>query len=776
MENKITHRPQSLKERHMETYDSFIDTKIGTDIGSGFEPDNISSFLFGFQDAIVRWAVRRGRACIFADCGLGKTPMQLEWARLVSNQTGMPVIIFAPLAVAEQTRREGDKFGIPVNVCRNSSGVVDGVNICNYEMMEHFDPSVFGGIVLDESSILKAYDGKTKSALIDFAEDMPYRLACTATPAPNDLTEICNHAEFMGVMTEKEVKAMYFTQDGNTTTQWRLKGHARAGFYKWMASWCVAIRRPSDIGFSDDGFALPALNFNLVKVRDDAPVAGELFSAEAITLNEQRDARRSTMAARVAECVKITDNDKPCIIWCGLNAESEMVAKAIPDAVEIRGSDSRSAKETRMMDFSSGKIRVLVTKPLISGFGMNWQHCADMIFLGMNHSYEQEYQAVRRSWRFGQKSDVTVSIVVSERNSRVVENVKRKEAAAAVMMDQLVKHMRIDTMNEISGGTVKHEAEYKRDSVSGDTWTAHLGDCVDVTNELDDNSIGLSVFSPPFPGMYVYSNSSRDMGNVQGHREMIEHFRYLSEPLLRKTKPGRSCAVHLTQTLRKKMIDGYTGLIDFRGLTIQMMEEVGWIYYGEITIDKNPQVKAIRTRDAGLQFKSLATDSSKLHVALADYILQFRKPGDNDAPIRAGISSKYKNPDGWVTQEEWIRWARPVWYGADWAPDGDGIRETNVLNVSQARDTDDERHLAPLQLGVIERCVKLWSAPGETVYSPFMGIGSEGYMAVKLGRKFIGAELKESYWKHAIRHIRKGEQDALQGTLFAGAEDGDVTI
>ena len=750
-------------------YGDYIKDKLESGETHGFEATGINKMLFPFQADIVMWALRKGRAAIFADCGLGKTPMQLDWAQKVYEHTRKPVLIFAPLAVARQTAREGDKFGIPVNICREQSDMNAGVNICNYEMIHHFTPENIGGIVLDESSILKAYDGKTRRVLTEFASNIPYRLACTATPAPNDITEICNHAEFMGIMSEKEVKATYFTQDGNTTTKWRLKGHAHESFYHWLASWCVAMRRPSDLGYEDDGFILPGLKFIMDTVDSGRPPAGELFAQEAITLNEQRAARRETISDRVSMCKDITNNGEAWIIWCGLNTESREVAAAIEGAVEITGSDTAAHKESSMNNFSAGKIRVLVTKARISGFGMNWQHCHNMIFLGMSHSYEQEYQAVRRCWRFGQEKEVSVHIVVAVSNMRVVENVKRKEAEAAVLMDRLVQHMRTDSMADISG-VARNEAEYKRDVVHGETWTAHLGDCVDVTEDIDDNSIGLSVFSPPFPGMYVYSNSKRDMGNVNNHREMIEHFRYLSDPLLRKTKPGRSCAVHLTQTLRKKMYDGYTGLIDFRGETIKMMEEVGWIYYGEITIDKNPQVKAIRTRDAGLQFKSLATDSAKLHVALADYILQFRKHGDNEDPIRAGISSKYQNPDGWVTQEEWIRWARPVWYGADWAPNGDGIRETDVLNVSQARETNDERHLAPLQLGVIERCVKLWSTPGELVYSPFMGIGSEGYMAVKLGRKFIGAELKESYWKHAIRHIRKGEQDALQGTLFAGAE------
>lgn len=291
---------------------------------------------------------------------------------------------------------------------------------------------------------------------------------------------------------------------------------------------------------------------------------------------------------------------------------------------------------------------------------------------------------------------------------------------------------------------------------AGDTWTMLLGDSVERVRELEPGSVGLSVFSPPFPGMYVYSDSERDMGNSRSIEDLIEHYRYLIPGLLDATMPGRSCCVHLTQTLRIKYLDGYTGIRDFRGAVIQAMEEGGWIYYGEVAIDKDPQVKAIRTKDQGLLFKSLANDAARMHVALADYLLQFRKPGDNPEPIRAGISERYGNPDGWITAEEWIEWAAPVWYRASEHYPG-GIRETDVLNAAVARDNADERHIAPLQLGVIERAVKLWSNPGDLVLSPFAGIGSEGVVAVKHGRRFVGIELKQSYFETACRNIASAE-------------------
>lgn len=752
----------------MSGYLEFVGSKISVPDAQGVAADRLNEKLFPFQADIVRWALRLGRAAIFADCGLGKSPMQLEWAHRISNDTGRPVLIFAPLAVARQTEREGAKFGIHVTVCRKQSDVAPGVNVANYEMLSHFDPDSFSGIVLDESSILKAHDGKTRRAITEFASTIEYRLCCTATPAPNDLTEICNHAEFLGVMRESEVKALFFTQDGNSTTSWRLKGHARTPFYEWMATWCVAMRSPSDLGYDDAGFSLPGLNIQMVEVDSEWVPDGYLFPSEALTLADQRQARRDTIDDRVRACADlVNESSDPWIIWCDLNDESSAITAAIPGAVEVKGADSSEHKESAMMGFSDGSIRVLVSKPSIAGFGMNWQHCANMAFVGIGHSYEQMYQAIRRSWRFGQTRPVNVHIITSSANRRILANVKRKEAQSRAMMEKIVTHMRNRSIEEVRG-MKRQEMGYRRDVVRGDTWEAHLGDCVDVVEDMADDSIGLSVFSPPFPGMYVYTNSMRDMGNVSSLDEMIEHFRFLSRPLLQKTMPGRSACIHLTQVTAKKGVDGYVGIKDYRGEVIRMMESEGWIYYGEVTIDKNPQVKAIRTKDAGLMFKSLATDSARMHVALADYVLQFRKPGENPSPILAGISKKYRNEQGWITSEEWIRWARPVWYAQDWAPDGDGIAETDVLNVQQARETDDERHLAPLQLSVIERCVKLWSAPGELVFSPFMGIGSEGYVATKLGRRFTGSELKESYWRHAVRNLQRADSELNQGTLFDG--------
>lgn len=748
----------------MSKYTDFLNTKTITFRGAGLDcaQSRLHQSLFAFQKDIVCRALKCGRFAVFADCGLGKSRIQLEWARIVCEETGGNVLIVAPLSVAEQTKREAELIGIDAAVCRTADDLRGGVNITNYEMIHKFDPAAFNGIVLDESSILKSYDGKTRKLITDFADGMSYRLACTATPAPNDTVELINHAEFLGIMRGKEMLALFFRQDGNTTHAWRLKRHAEGDFWKWISSWAVAIRKPSDLGYPDDRFILPPLNVAQVTVGGD-----DGFTEEAKTLQERRNARRESMPSRIAQVAQMVNaSSDQWILWCDLNAESVALTSAIADAVEITGSDSSDTKLERMAAFISGEARVLVSKPSICGFGVNLQNCHNVAFVGLSDSWEQYYQAIRRCWRFGQKNAVDCYIITSAAEGAVLRNIERKESSANAMFDELVKHM-----NEDGGQVGRQNMLYETETVTGDNWTLYLGDSVNTIKNVADESIGLSIFSPPFPGMYAYTNSPNDMGNVKDFREMVNHFSFLIPELYRITMPGRSCCVHLTQGVAFKGADGYIGIKDFRGEIIRSMEERGWIYYGEVAIEKCPQLKAIRTKDAGLLFKSLATDSARMHMALADYVIQFRKPGDNAVPIRAGISEKYGNPEGWITSEEWIEWAAPVWFRQT-PQRPNGIRESNVLRVQAARDDKDEKHLCPLQLDVIERCVKLWSAPGETIYSPFAGIGSEGHVALSLNRKFIGGELKRSYFNVAKSNLEIAASGACgdQQDMFAAAE------
>ena len=648
------------------SYSDFLASKRLEDAPSGLDvdPNMLPVGLFDFQREISTWALRRGRAAILAATGLGKTAMQLSFANGVSIAHDAPVLIFAPLAVSAQTAREGEKFGIGVTVAKTEKDIRPGVNVTNYERLQHFDPAEFAGVVLDESSILKSFDGPTRRDLTLFAQSIPFRLCCSATPAPNDWTELGSQAEFLGVMSQKEMMALYFTQDGNSTQKWRLKGHAHSAFWTWVASWAVACRKPSDLGYPDDGYVLPPLRMIPAVYEVDTINAGlSLFPVEAVTLDERRRARQVTVEDRcqlVADLVA-KEPDEQWLLWCGLNAESEALTRMIPGAVEVRGSTPPDEKEKALIGFADGTVRIMVSKSSIAGFGMNFQGCARMAFCGLSDSFEQMFQAVRRCWRFGQTREVHCHVVTASTEGAVVRNIERKERQWEAMMDETVARVAPQALGR-QGRVVQVEEHETRE---GDGWRLMLGDCVERLADVDDETVGLTVFSPPFPGMYVYTNSPHDMGNVRSTDEMIEQYRYLIPELLRVSMPGRSCCVHLTQGTAQKGRDGYIGIRDFRGKVIEAMESGGWIYYGEVCIDKDPQVKAIRTKDRGLLFKTLANDSAHMHMALADYLLQFRKPGDNVEPIRAGISEKYANTDGWITQEEWIEWAAPGVVPAD---------------------------------------------------------------------------------------------------------------
>lgn len=441
----------------MTSYTEFLALKVvrQKDCGFAVSPGDLNPMLFPFQRDLSAWALRRGRAALFEDCGLGKTPQQLEWARRVHLHTAGDVLILAPLAVGRQTAREGEKFGVPVTLCHSQADVRPGVNVTNYEKLHHFDPSHFAGVVLDESSILKSFAAKTCRAVIDAFSATPYRLACTATPAPNDYLELGNHAEFLGVMSRAEMLAMFFTHDGGSTSQWRLKRHAEDGFWRWVASWAAFVRKPSDIGHSDEGFTLPeltTLRHALPVDQELAQAAGMLFPKDARTLAEQRATRGASLSARVAEVATLVNGSADAwVVWCELNDESAALAKAIPDAVEIRGADPSEKKEKALTDFAEGRVRVLVTKPSIAGFGMNWQHCNRVAFVGVSHSYEQTYQAVRRCWRFGQRKPVECHVVYCETEDAIVKNLSRKAAEADRLAEGMLRHMSAFQQREVRG-------------------------------------------------------------------------------------------------------------------------------------------------------------------------------------------------------------------------------------------------------------------------------------------------------------------------------------
>lgn len=428
----------------MSNYSEFIQTKRFIHPPTGFSINRtlLNPGLFGFQKDIVRWAIQRGRSAIFAGTGLGKTRMQIEWAQKVHLHTGGEVLILAPLAVAAQTVREGEAMGYQIHLCRSQEDVRPGINIANYDMLHKFDPALFKGVALDESSILKSFTGKVRTELIESFALTPYRLACTATPAPNDYMELGNHAEFLGIMSRSEMLSMYFVHDGGDTSKWRLKRHAESLFWEWVASWGVVLEKPSDLGYEDGAYILPPLTVEDVVIE----VEGE----PARTLSERQRARRDTIKQRVTVCAdNVNSTDKPFLVWCDLNLESELLKAAIPGAVEVKGSDKPEHKEKALLDFAAGKIRVLVTKPSIAGFGMNWQHCADMAFVGLSDSFEQVFQAIRRCYRFGQTQPVNVQMITTSREGATAENIKRKEADFRQMVAEMVKYTQKITSENI---------------------------------------------------------------------------------------------------------------------------------------------------------------------------------------------------------------------------------------------------------------------------------------------------------------------------------------
>lgn len=419
-------------------YESFIDAKHFKQPSSGFAykcPED--SPLRDYQRASVEWALARGKAAIFKDTGLGKTLDELEFGCAVSNHTQSPVLHLAPLAVGHQIHREASQFGYKTKIIRSMDDVDDCVCITNYENLHKMNFSRFSGIVLDESSIMKGMQGKIRSQLTEGGSVIPYRLSATATPAPNDFMELGTQSEFLGIMTQVEMLATFFIHDGGDTAKWRLKGHGKNKFFEWLATWSVIMRDPSDYGFSQ----LPKLpNLDIRQIEVETAPTDQLFANVAQSLSERLNARRETLEDRCKKAAEIVSTlEGPVLVWCGLNDEGDLLEKLIPGSVQVSGSDKDDEKASRMLGFSSGDHRVLITKPKLAGFGMNWQHCNQMVFVGLSDSFEQYYQAIRRCWRQGQKRDVTAWVITADSEGAVVENIRRKQIQADTMMSEMAK-------------------------------------------------------------------------------------------------------------------------------------------------------------------------------------------------------------------------------------------------------------------------------------------------------------------------------------------------
>jgi len=704
-------------------YKEFLETKTKTHLSSGFKLDDehLNENLFDFQKHIVKIALEKGRFAIFADCGLGKTLMQLSWANAVYNKTNQPVLILAPLAVVQQTKREADKFNINP----------DCFEITNFDQLKNIDCSLYSGVVLDESSILKGRDGKLSRLIIDSFSSTPYKLACTATPSPNDHMELGQHSEFLGAMSYLEMLAMYFVHDGGETSKWRLRKHAQDDFWKYVCTWSLSLDNPNTLGFDGHDFDLPEIEYieHIIPVENNT---NTLFGDVAVSATDLHKDLKRSFDKRINKTIELVNNsNEQWIVWTLKNDEATELNKVLKDSVNVQGSDKSEVKANNLNRFADEDYQNLITKTSIASFGMNYQQCHNMIFTSYDFKFEAFYQAVRRCYRFGQKNKVKVHLLVPESQVNVRKSILEKEKKHKTMIREMSNYSAHTDYKLNKSKVMINNKEIKTDNY-------HIinGDCVQEVAKLDDNVADLVVFSPPFAELYVYSDKSEDMGNVSNYKEFEQHFKYLIPELKRTLKNGRIAAIHCMDLPIQKGKEGFIGLRDFSGMLIDWFTEQGFIYHAKTTLWKNPVTEMQRTKALGLLHKTIKKDSSMSRVGIPDYILFFRNAGENETPITHQAEDESK-PD-YLPVDLWQKYASPVWMDVDYK---------RTLQYRSGRDGNDEKHICPLQLDTIERIIHLYSNEGETVLSPFGGIGSEGFQAIKMNRKSISVELKESYFK-----------------------------
>lgn len=738
-------------------YQEFLQGKIKKNIDSGFEisESELNKSLFDFQKVIVKRAIKAGKYAIFADTGLGKTIMQCSFADAVSKHENKPVLIVAPLAVSGQTIKDVKKFGIIID----RPGSAANIHITNYEQIENIDVSKYCGVVLDESSILKNYTGKTRNRLIDTFSKTPYKLCCTATPSPNDLMELGNHSEFLNYMSYDEMLAMYFTHDGGETAKWKLKNHGKKEFFSWIGSWATVISKPSDLGFSDEGYNLPGLKYIEYKIKSPKKDNGLLFNDSHVNATDFNKELRLTINERMEKVKSIIEQypKENFLIWINQNEEGDKLKEILEgyDFREVRGSDNSDKKENDLIEFGENKYRILVTKGKIAGMGMNYQNCSHQIFTALDFSFEKLYQSIRRSYRFGQKKNVNVHLITVDTMQNVISSIEKKQKTFLMMRREMQ-----EIINKYKDGVKL--MEFDTEDFKTEKYHIMRGDSVQRIKEIESDSIGYSIFSPPFSSLYVYSDHMEDMGNSRNNDEFYMHFRFLVKELLRITMPGRNVSFHVANIPASKSKDGYIGLKDFRGEMIKIFIDEGFIFHSEVCIWKDPVISMQRTKALGLLHKQVKKDSAMSRQGIPDYLVTMRKPGENKKPIAgefdhfAGDKSTFTDT-GNISIDIWQRYASPVWMDID---------PSNTLQYMAGRDEKDERHICPLQLDVIHRGLQLWSLPGDKVFTPFAGIGSEVYESAKTGRYGIGIELKESYFEQMKKNLSVLDKELSQMNIF----------
>lgn len=726
----------------VDPYIEFLENKRKTHTLSGFDVaiEDLNKSLFPFQKFCVQRALKAGRYAFFQDCGLGKTIQQLDWASKVADYSNGWVLILAPLAVKAQTIKEGKKFNIYVQdyfeAVKNNdiNNLTQGILIANYEQLENIECFRFNGVVLDESSICKSFDGATYKKLCDLFYSTPYKLCCTATPSPNDAIELTNHSEFLGIMPSSQVLAMYFTHDGGTDmVKWKLKGHAKKHYWAWVNTWAIMLDNPADIGFPMDGYVLPSLNIIETKIVTEKRDNGSLFNDTAISATNFNSELRLTKHERLNEAIRIAKSkpDESFIIWVKHNDEGEYLKKFLPDAIEVKGSDTNEWKEKHLLGFAENAFRILISKTKIASFGLNYQNCHNQIFASLDFSFEGLYQAMRRSYRFGQKEEVNVYLITTDTMVNVSRSIERKQKQFIEMKTEMIK-----AMDNGFKGIELSNFEMDTKEEKNEWYHIKRGDCVQLIKDVPDESIGLSVFSPPFADLFTYSSHLEDMGNSKDYKEFLVQFGFLVKELYRVIISGRNVAVHCMDLPIQKGKEGFIGLRDFSGMILRAFEEVGFIYASRVTIWKDPVTEMQRTKALGLLHKQIKKDSTMSRVGIPDYVLIFRKDGERNNPVT--------NTD--LPVDLWQKYASPVWMDIDYGDTLQGYRN--------GKDEQDQKHICPLQLPTIERLIHLYSNKGDVVFSPFMGIGSEVFKAVEMGRIGCGFELKESYFDVAKKNLK----------------------
>lgn len=751
---------------------------LGIDSVRSAEEWDQSGYLFDYQAWVVKMALERERFAAFMMTGTGKTAIGLDWARNVSRKGR--VLIVAPLNVCAQWATECAKFYGSSFIAEDNRDRSDfegwlesgsGVAITNYEKLDgRTEPLPIAGLVLDESSILKQSMGSRRTAIIASGRGLRYKLCLSATPAPNDRLEYAEHAYFLDVVrsTREFMAAFFVNRDGG----WELKRHGEQAFYRHLASWSVFMRDPRAYLFDDHTMDLPPLeviypHVDLTPEQSEAArdwEAGDqpsLFGAtpggitsrtkmmqiaNGFQLGEDEIKRiPSRKPAEIARLANDVHGDEQVLVWVNFDEEGDRLGRLIPDATVLSGKTPVPKRTEIIEAFARGEgSRVLICKARAFGFGLNLQSCRIMVFSSLTDSFEQWFQAIRRCHRYGQTRPVKVYVPLTDLDEAICQNVLSKEAvflADGIAQEQAyIDVLRPRDTTERRKMVTVPEAEMDR--AQGETWTMVWADCVAHMPTMDAASMDLAIFSPPFANLFTYSSAAGDMGNVRSDTEYRLQWEFFCPELLRVMKPGRIVAVHTMDIIRFAGQYGHRYTYDYPSDLRKGMEDAGFIYRARIAIDKDPQVQAVRTKDQNLLFVTLKRNALDSHPQASECLLIFTAPGDAETPVIADD----------ISNVEWIRWAHHIWYD---------IRATDVLNAALAKEHDSERHICPLQLGLIERVVRLWSNKGETVFSPFAGMGSEGYEALSWGRQFYGTELKRSYFETACNFL--SEREALLG-------------